>query len=405
MNNKESFDCVIIGGGLSGLTAALALSKIGLSVALADKAAIDFEAEKKGDQRTTAISASGKNLFEALGIWETIEENAEAILDIRVSEKDDKGFLSFNHQEAGSVPMGHIVDNVGLKNSLISRIKQSQAITLLPKNPLTHFTSSESAIIIHLEKDQIISAPLLVAADGRFSRARDIANIKTTRVNYNQISMVFKVAHALPHHGVAYERFLPGGPIAFLPMNGNHSSVVWSENTETAKELMELNDTEFSDAVSYRIDDCLGELEIIGNRKIFPLSLIHPESLISDRFAMVGDAAHGIHPIAGQGFNLGLRDIANLVEEIAKGKRLGLDIGGFEVLRSYESTRRLDNMSLVLATDSLTRLFSNNNSLIKSLRCAGFGAINEIRPLKQKLMKYAMGNLGDLPSLLEGRLP
>jgi 2-octaprenyl-6-methoxyphenol hydroxylase len=405
MDNKERFDCVIIGSGLSGLTTALALSKIGLRVALADKDAIDSETEKKGDQRTTAVSSSGKNLFEALGIWKTVEGQAEAILDIRVSEKNNKGFLNFDHREVGSDPMGHIVDNVKLKNSLLSSIKLSQTIALLSKNPLTHFSSNESAITVHLEKGQIISAPLLIAADGRFSRARDIANIKTTRINYNQIAMVFKIAHTLPHHGVAYERFLPGGPIAFLPMNGNHSSVVWSENTETAKELMELNDTEFSDAVSYRIDDCMGKLKIIGNRRVFPLSLIHAESLISERFAMVGDAAHGLHPIAGQGFNLGLRDIANLVEEIARGKRLGLDIGSFEVLRSYESSRYLDNMSLVFATDSLTRLFSNNNDLIKGLRRAGLGAVNEIRPLKQKFMKYAMGTLGDIPSLLEGRLP
>jgi 2-octaprenyl-6-methoxyphenol hydroxylase len=405
MGYMKNFDCIIIGGGLSGLTTALALSKIGLSLALVDKAEIDSGTAANIDQRTTAVSASGKCLFEALDVWKNIEAQAEPILEIQVSEKESNGFLNFDHRESGSVPMGHIVGNIELKNSLVFNIKQSKNIVLLSKNELKDFVCSEGAVTVQLEKGQLIRAALLIAADGRFSRSRDIANIKTTRFNYDQASMVFTVSHTIPHNGVAHERFLPGGPVAFLPMKGNQSSVVWSEKTETAKELMELNDTEFSDAVSYRIDDCLGKLEIIGNRRVFPLSLIHAESLISERFAILGDAAHGLHPIAGQGFNLGLRDIANLVDEIAKGKRLGLDIGSFEILRSYESTRRLDNMSLILATDSLTRLFSNNNSLIKDLRCAGLRGVNEIQPLKQKFMKYAMGTWGNLPSLLEGRLP
>ena len=405
MNKITRFDCIIVGGGLSGLTTTLALSKIGLSVAVIDKASIEPTNSKDGDQRTTAISASGKAVFEALGIWDEVKTKAEPILNICVSEKGSKGFLTFDHREAGLIPMGHIVENIKLKNSLISAIKNQKNITLLPNSGLKSFSSGTGHVRAHLDDKSFHTASLLIAADGRNSSARAMANIKSTFVNYHQSSIVFTVAHTKPHNGIAYEQFLAGGPIAFLPMRGNQSSVVWSEDTPVVDLLLELSDGEFAAAASYRLDDCLGKLTLTGKRRVFPLSLNYADTLIGDRFAMVGDAAHGLHPIAGQGFNLGLRDVANLVEEISRAQQLGLDIGSFETLRLFQATRRLDNFSLVAATDGLNKLFSNNNKLIRAIRSNGLSTVNSIAPLKKIFMEHAMGTLGNLPSLLQGKLP
>ena len=405
MNEITRFDCIIVGGGLSGLTTTLALSKIGLSVAIIDKASIEPTNSKDGDQRTTAISASGKAVFEALGIWDEVKTKAEPILNICVSEKGSEGLLTFDHREAGPIPMGHIVENIKLKNSLILAIKNQKNITLLPNRGLKSFSSNIGHVGAHLDDESFYTASLLIAADGRNSSAREMANIKSTLVNYRQSSIVFTVTHTKPHKGIAYEQFLAGGPIAFLPMRGKQSSVVWSEDTPVTDLLMELSDEEFSAAASYRLDDCLGRLKLTGKRRVFPLSLNYADTLIGDRFAMVGDAAHGLHPIAGQGFNLGLRDVANLVEEISRAQQLGLDIGSFETLRSFQATRRLDNFSLVAATDGLNKLFSNNNKLIRAIRSNGLSTVNSIAPLKKIFMEHAMGTLGNLPSLLQGKLP
>jgi 2-octaprenyl-6-methoxyphenol hydroxylase len=405
MNKKQNFDCIVIGGGLSGLTTTLALSKIGLSVAIIDKTSLKMVKKNEGDQRTTAVSASGKKIFEALDIWDSLKEDAEPILDIVVSEKGKRGHLNFDHQTVGTEPMGHILDNIQLKNSLLTGIRSQKNIQLFPFKSLDNFFPDAGTVTVDLNDETSYEAALLVAADGRNSASRRIAKIKGTNIDYNQSSIVFTVSHEKPHRGTAYEQFTTGGPIAFLPMRGNQSSVVWSEDTEVVKSLMQLDDKDFAAAASYRLNDFLGEMTIIGQRKIFPLKLNYADTIIADRFAMVGDAAHGLHPIAGQGFNLGLRDIANLTEEISKARRLGLDIGSFETLRSYQAARRFDNFSLVAATDGLNRLFTNNNKIVRSIRSSGLDAINTMNPLKNLFMGLAMGEVGSLPLLLRGKLP
>ena len=405
MNKKQNFDCIVIGGGLSGLTTTLALSKIGLSVAIIDKTSLKMVKKNEGDQRTTAVSASGKKIFEALDIWDSLKEDAEPILDIVVSEKGKRGHLNFDHQTVGTEPMGHILDNIQLKNSLLTGIRSQKNIQLFPFKSLDNFFPDAGTVTVDLNDETSYEAALLVAADGRNSASRRIAKIKGTNIDYNQSSIVFTVSHEKPHRGTAYEQFTTGGPIAFLPMRGNQSSVVWSEDTEVVKSLMQLDDKDFAAAASYRLNDFLGEMTIIGQRKIFPLKLNYADTIIADRFAMVGDAAHGLHPIAGQGFNLGLRDIANLTEEISKARRLGLDIGSFETLRSYQAARRFDNFSLVAATDGLNRLFTNNNKIVRSIRNSGLDAINTMNPLKNLFMGLAMGEVGSLPLLLRGKLP
>ena len=405
MSKKLSFDCIVIGGGLSGLTTTLALSKIGLSVAIIDKTSLKIVKKNEGDQRTTAVSASGKKVFEALDVWDSLKKSAEPILDIVVSEKGKKGHLSFDHQTVGTEPMGHILNNIELKNSLISSIRSQKNIQLFPFKSLNNFFPETGAVTIDLNDGSSYEAALLVAADGRNSDGRRIAKIKSTNIDYNQSSIVFTVGHEKPHRGTAYEQFTTGGPIASLPMRGNKSSVVWSEDTEVVGSLMQLDDKDFAAAASYRLNDCLGKMTIIGQRKVFPLKLNYADTIIANRFAMVGDAAHGLHPIAGQGFNLGLRDIANLTEEISNARRLGLDIGSFETLRSYQAARRFDNFSLVAATDGLNRLFTDNNKIVGFIRSSGLDAINTMNPIKNLFMRLAMGEVGSLPQLLKGQLP
>ena len=405
MSKKLSFDCIVIGGGLSGLTTTLALSKIGLSVAIIDKTSLKIVKKNEGDQRTTAVSASGKKVFEALDVWDSLKKGAEPILDIVVSEKGKKGHLNFDHQTVGTEPMGHILNNIELKNSLISSIRSQKNIQLFPFKSLNNFFPETGAVTIDLNDGSSYEAALLVAADGRNSDGRRIAKIKSTNIDYNQSSIVFTVGHEKPHRGTAYEQFTTGGPIASLPMRGNKSSVVWSEDTEVVESLMQLDDKDFAAAASCRLNDCLGKMTIIGQRKVFPLKLNYADTIIANRFAMVGDAAHGLHPIAGQGFNLGLRDIANLTEEISNARRLGLDIGSFETLRSYQAARRFDNFSLVAATDGLNRLFTDNNKIVGFIRSSGLDAINTMNPIKNLFMRLAMGEVGSLPHLLKGQLP
>ena len=405
MSKKLSFDCIVIGGGLSGLTTTLALSKIGLSVAIIDKTSLKMAKKNEGDQRTTAVSASGKKVFEALDVWDSLKKGAEPILDIVVSEKGKKAHLNFDHQTVGTEPMGHILNNIELKNSLISSIRSQKNIQLFPFKSLNNFFLETGAATIDLNDGSSYEAALLVAADGRNSDGRRIAKIKSTNIDYNQSSIVFTVGHEKPHRGTAYEQFTTGGPIASLPMRGNKSSVVWSADTEVVGSLMQLDDKDFAAAASYRLNDCLGKMTIIGQRKVFPLKLNYADTIIANRFAMVGDAAHGLHPIAGQGFNLGLRDIANLTEEISNARRLGLDIGSFETLRSYQAARRFDNFSLVAATDGLNRLFTDNNKIVRFIRSSGLDAINTMNPIKNLFMRLAMGEVGSLPHLLKGQLP
>ena len=403
-NRAKPFDCIVLGGGLVGLTAAIALSKINLRVALVEKNPLKKEGSRTTDHRTSAIAASGKIMLDTLGLWESIASFAEPILDIRVSEKGLENFVHYNNRDSENQPMGYIIENDVFKHSLITATQASSHLSLFHGHSVKGYTANENSTKLLLDNGDTIKGTLLVAADGANSRARELAGIPARKYNYKQTSIVFTVAHTLPHYGVAHERFLAGGPIAFLPMTNKRSSVVWTEKTEIAQALMALGEEEFLRGASLRIDDCLGQLKIQGKRVTFPLSLITTETLISDRLALIGDAARRIHPIAGQGLNLGLRDIAHLTDKLAEARYLGIDIGESTVLKGFQAARRLDIMSLIFATDGLNRLFSNNLRTVKAIRGLGLSSINRMIPIKKVLMKAAMGQLGDLPSLLKGSI-
>lgn len=405
ISGDKKSDIAVIGGGLSGLTTALALARCGFQVILNDREPEAVMMRMERDGRTTAIAASGRSMLEALGIWEILAPGAEPILDIRVSDGDSRQFLHYDHREVGDTPMGHIIENALLKRALFDAVKSLDNIRYEPGVGVGNIEVEPGQASASLEDGRSLRASLLIGADGRASKIRQLAGIRVTRLNYGQTSLVFTVAHSRPHHGVAHERFLPGGPLAFLPMANNKSSVVWTERSDTARALMTLDDDALADALSARFDDCLGTLSISGGRWSFPLSMVNAEKQTAPRIALVGDAAHGIHPIAGQGFNLGLRDIAALADEVTEAARLGLDIGAPEVLRRFQAARRFDTMTLVLATDGLNRLFSNDIAPLRALRSGGLGLVNRVPPLKKLFMRHAMGVLGELPSMLQGRLP
>ena len=344
-------------------------------------------------------------MLDTLGIWDLLKGDAEPILDIRVSEKNTRGFVHYSHADADNQPMGYIIENEIIKKTLIDAIETSSNVHLLFDHPISSFSNSQTLIRLELSDERSLGGRLLIAADGANSHIRTLSGMKTTRLDYEQTSIVFTVNHTLPHHGIAHERFLPGGPIAFLPMTNQRSSVVWTEKSAIANDLVNLTTEDFLRGASLRIDDCLGKLSLIGSRAMYPLSLIYSGNLIKNRLVLIGDAAHRIHPIAGQGLNLGLRDIAHLVDKLADAQYSGMDVGDYEVLRRFQSSRLVDNMSLIAATDGLNRLFSNSFFSIKALRGFGLSAVNMTGPLKQIFMRAAMGQLGQLPSLLEGNLP
>ena len=299
----KQFDCIVLGGGLIGLTAALALAKLNLNIAVVERSSLKLLKTSTGDQRTSAISASSKVMLDTLGIWDLLKGDAEPILDIRVSEKNTRGFVHYSHADADNQPMGYIIENEIIKTTLIDAIETSSNVHLLFDHPISSFSDSQTLIRLELSDGRSLGGRLLVAADGANSHIRTLSGMKTTRLDYEQTSIVFTVNHTIPHHGIAHERFLPGGPIAFLPMTNQRSSVVWTEKSAIANDLVNLTTEDFLRGASLRIDDCLGKLSLIGSRAMYPLSLIYSGNLIKNRLVLVGDAAHRIHPIAGQGLN------------------------------------------------------------------------------------------------------
>lgn len=396
-------DAIVVGAGLSGLTIALALAEAGLSCVIVDPIDPRVSAAGRNDVRTTAISLSSRRMLTVLGAWQAVADGAEPIHDIRVSDAGSRSFLHYDHTTVGDEPMGHIVDNSGLKAAMLDRLAtHGDRVTIAAPGSAAALSTSAGGATLTLDDGRALSAPLVIAADGRLSRISALAGIRHSTTDYHQTSIVDTIAHERPHANIAHERFLPGGPLALLPLSGNRSALVWTERSAVARRIAGLDDDAFAAALTERFGDSLGALRPLGPRRTFPLSLIVAESYVADRVALVGDAAHAIHPIAGQGFNLGLRDVAALAEVLADAARLGLDIGSAPVLRDYQRRRRFDTMTLVAATDGLTRLFSNDIPPIRAVRRIGLAVVERVPVLKRAAIRHAMGTLGTLPRLLRG---
>ncbi len=355
------------------------------------------------DGRSSAIAYGSQQVLSALGLWPFIAAEAEPILEIRVADDNALLFLHYDHRELGAdAPLGWIVENRVLRRALLEHARSLPTLAFLAPLEVGGVDTSPFAAEAALSDGRRLTARLVAAADGAGSPLRRAAGIHTVEWRYPQTAIVTTVRHERPHAGIAVEHFLPAGPFAILPMTSNRSSIVWTERTELAPSLIALPDAEFTAELAARFGDFLGAVEPIGPRWTYPLQLMLAERYVGQRLALIGEAAHVIHPIAGQGLNLGIRDVAALAEIIIDARRLGLDIGDDGLLRRYQQWRRLDALLLAAVTDGLNRLFSNSIAPLRLVRDLGLAAVDRLPPLKRFLMRDAMGITGDLPRLVRG---
>ena len=404
-------DVVIVGGGLAGGLAALALTRAGLDVAVIDAQDPAVLRDAAFDGRTTALAYASARLFRRLGLWSAFEADAEPILDILVTDGRAKGrfsdgavspfHLHFDSRELeGGEPLGFIVENRALRNAIFDRIAATPAVALLAPALVERVVFENARVEARLEGGETIEAPLILAADGKNSSLRANVGIKVNQWSYPQTGIVATVSHELPHKGVAHEFFLPSGPFAILPMTERRSSLVWTERKDAAPAFLALDDAAFTREIANRFGDFLGEVRLAGPRWSYPLSFHLSQRFVAPRLALIGDAARAIHPIAGQGFNLGVKDIAALCDVVEEAAGLGLDIGHLSVLQRYQRWRRFDSASLALGTDALNRLFSNDFPPLRLARDIGMGAVGRIPPLRRFFMRQAGADLGSLPPLM-----
>jgi len=390
-------DIIITGGGMVGLSMALAAAKNGLSVTVIERTSMPAQLEATFDGRVSALALASVRLLRALGAWNAMEPHAEPISDIRVSDGSSPFFLHYDHREVGSDPFGYIVENRYIRHALQEAANNYPGITILENATITGLATTPSHATITLKDGTQIEASLVIAADGKFSTLRDLAGIRATTKDYGQTAIVATIAHEKPHQGLAQERFLPAGPFAVLPMTEQRSSLVWVEPKDRVHIYMELSDSECEQEITERVGGHLGKITLAGKRFTYPLSLMHADTYISERLALIGDAAHAIHPIAGQGVNLGFRDVAVLEELLRKQREVGLDIGDAATLEHYQRWRRFDNVSMVAVTDGLNHLFGINLLPVKIARRMGMWGVDKMPGLKKFFMKHAMGLVGDLP--------
>jgi 2-octaprenyl-6-methoxyphenol hydroxylase len=405
LKNQHKADLVIGGAGFAGLALAIALRQAlgdAFSVTVIDPALTGAPSK---DPRASAIAAAARRLFEAIGVWQAVADEAQPMLDMVVTDSklDDAvrpTFLTFGGEVEEGEPFAHMVENRHLVDALVAKAKELGIG--LRAGAVAGFARDHGTIDVALADGETISARLLVGADGAHSKIREQAGIATHGWNYDQSAIVTTVAHERDHNGRAEEHFLPAGPFAILPLKGKRSSIVWTEETREAERIVALPDDEFHAELEKRFGLHLGDIKVAGARRAFPLGLFTARSFIAERLALIGDSAHIIHPIAGQGLNMGLRDVAALAEAIADAARLGLDIGAPDVLERYQRWRRFDTMTMGVATDGLNRLFSNRSDVLRLARDVGLGMVERMPFLKQMFIREAAGFTGDVPKLLKG---
>ena len=411
IGRSEPADAIVVGGGMVGGALALALAAGGLAVTLVDRTPLSAMAAAPYDGRASAVAYASQLLMAQIGLWREVEQAAEPILDIRVSDGASSLFLHYDHRDLGAAlagaPFGWIVENGAIRRGLAALLEAAETVRVVAPARAEHLSLGETRAELALEDGSVLAAPLIVAADGTGSSLRAQVRIAAMQWRYPQDGIVCTMGHEEPHDGIAHERFLPAGPFAVLPMtdapDGTHrSSIVWTEREERAPGIMRLSDAAFGAEMQRRFGDWYGAVRILGGRWRYPLRLLHAERYVGPRFALIGDAAHTIHPIAGQGLNLGLRDVAALAEVVVDDRRLGLDHGGLTTLQRYERWRRPDNVALMAVTDGLNRLFSNDIGPVRLARDIGLAAVDRMPGLKRLFMQHAMGTVGTLPRLLRG---
>jgi len=404
--NDSIADILIVGGGLVGAVAARALSNSGLSVIVVDGQDPSLATAAAFDGRASAVAAASKRLLTAIGIWPYLENDVSPILDIRVADGASPMFLHYDHEDVGVGPLGYLAENRHIRCAALSALKNDPNIIFLAPMRVEELVRDSNLVTATLSDGSVVTASLAIAADGRGSKTRENAGIKTTDWQYPQEAIVCTVEHEKPHAFIAHEHFLPAGPFAILPLKGTserpaqRSSIVWTERAAHARQFVGLDDPNFIRELSRRFGDFMGKISVVGPRFCHPLGLQFAETSVAQRLVLIGDADHGMHPIAGQGLNMGYRDVAALVDVLAEARHVGLDIGSAAVLERYQRWRRFDNTLMLAVTDGLNRLFSNNIAPIRVARDIGLGGVNRMPGLKKILMRSAMGLSGDLPTLM-----
>lgn len=400
-------DMLVVGGGYVGLSVAAAVKQAAPHLEIEVYEAAGEETWKR-DNRASAIIAAASHLLGVLGAWTDIEADAEPIrrmvvTDSRVADPVRPVFLTFDGDVDEGQPFAHMVPNVVMVGAL-RKVCERLGVTIRHETTASAFSNEGAAMRVTRSDGTEIRARLLVACDGVRSKLRDLAGIKTVRWDYGQSGIVTTVEHERPHEGTAEEHFLPAGPFATLPLRGNRSSLVWTERTEDADRLVASDDLIFEDELERRFGHKLGHLKVVGDKRAFPLGLTLARDFVLPRFALAGDAAHGIHPISGQGLNLGFKDVAALAETIVEADRLGLDIGALNVLERYQAWRRFDTFRMGVTTDVLNRLFSNDIGPIRIARDFGLGLVERLPRLKSYFIGEAAGLSSPAnPRLLNGQ--
>ncbi|QOL82221.1 UbiH/UbiF/VisC/COQ6 family ubiquinone biosynthesis hydroxylase [Pseudooceanicola spongiae] len=402
---EHDSDLLIVGGGLNGPALALAAARAGLSATVIDALPLSARSQSDFDGRSYSLALASVRLLRALGVWDAVAEHAQPMLDIKVSDGHaGQGgapfFLHFDHAEIEEGPMGHMVEDRHLRRALLDAVAANPLITQVSGETVTAQEITAQHAEVTLASGRALRGRVLIGSDGRASGTALRARIKRRGWGYGQTALVCAIAHEKPHHGVAHQFFMPAGPLAILPLKGNVSSIVWSETSANAAAIHALSDDEYLEALRPQFGDFLGKISLAGKRFTYPLGLSVCERFSGLRLALVGDAAHGMHPIAGQGLNAGLRDVAALAQVLSEAHMRGEDIGALDVLERYQEWRRFDTATLAMATDLTNRLFSNDNPILRLGRDLGLGAVGALPKLRRGFIREAAGLTGDLPELM-----
>lgn len=390
-------DIIIVGGSLTGGTLACALAAQGIAVALVDQT--DPKQSPLSDGRSFALSRSSFHILSQLGIWEKLDKVA-SIKTIHTSDGIFPQWTEFDESDVkGGGPLGYVVDSALLKSKILEKVLSLKNIHLHAPCSVSHVERTDFYTFVETDQGETIKAPLCIAADGRFSQLRTEANIPLIKWSYDQVAIVCNMTHTLPHNNRAFEHFLPWGPLAFVPRPGNESGLVWSIEKDKAEVFLALSPEEFASEIQALFGDSLGRLTLSSQRWTYPLNVCLPKRLIDKRLALVGDAAHIFHPVAGQGLNVGFRDVAVLADVLTEAFNLGLDLGSAQILKTYQKRRRMDIITMTLFTDGLIRIFSNPSRTLGHVRSLGFGLVNHLTPLKHFMIRHAMGLDGQVSRL------
>lgn len=402
---KHDFDIVIVGAGMVGAALACALGGARLRVALIEAQPFqhDWPADSF-DQRVSAITRASQNIFQALGAWPAMcEARVSPYRDMHVWDATGDGVIHFDSADIGEPLLGHIIENRVIQSALLKRVAELDTVELITPASVVSFEIQAEQVQVTLDSGRVMQAALIVGADGGRSPLRELAGIEVQGWSYGQEAVVARIETSGPHRETAWQRFMPDGPLAFLPLADGSSSIVWSTSPEHARELLAMDDSIFLDALQTSFGDSLGRMLRCGPRAGFPLRMQHAKQYTQPRLALIGDAAHTIHPLAGQGVNLGLADAAALAEVLVQAHHQHQDIGDLRVLRRYERWRKGDNMAMITSMESFKRLFGSRSPTLRWLRNTGLRLTDRLVPAKNLIMRQAMGMEGELSQLARGK--